>query len=92
MSCVRFSLLLLEFGEVYFEDFTVVFYPHVKQVEIEERYTKMMYVHVSLYLFYMTTAWIYVQLHFKSLIIIYGVLTLQEATWSIKSVFAFNFV
>ena len=35
---VRFSLLLLEFGEVYFEDFTVVFYPHVKQDDIEERY------------------------------------------------------
>ena len=42
---VRFSLLLLEFGEVYFEDFTVVFYPYVKQEEIEERY-------VWLYLFY----------------------------------------
>jgi len=28
----------LEFGEVYFEDYTVVFYPDVKQEEIEERY------------------------------------------------------
>ena len=39
MYChVRFSLFLLEFGEVYFEDYTVVFYPDVKQQEIEERY------------------------------------------------------
>lgn len=33
----RFSLLLLEFGEVYFEDFTVVYYPYTKREEIEER-------------------------------------------------------
>ena len=34
----RFSLLLLEFGEVYFEDFTVVFYPLVTPEGIEEKY------------------------------------------------------
>ena len=34
---IRFSLLLLEFGEVYFEDFTVVYYPFVKREEIEGR-------------------------------------------------------
>ncbi|XP_065915844.1 protein FAN-like isoform X2 [Dysidea avara] len=33
----RFSLLLLEFGEVYFEDFTVVFYPLVTPEGIEEK-------------------------------------------------------
>jgi len=35
---IRFSLLLLEFGEVYFEDFTVVFYPLVTAEAIEEKY------------------------------------------------------
>ncbi len=30
ISSLRFSLLLLEFGEVYFEDFSAVYYPNAE--------------------------------------------------------------
>ena len=46
---VRFSLLLLEFGEVYFEDFTVVYYPYTKREEIEERLFSVIIIHACLF-------------------------------------------
>ena len=38
-SSLRFSLLLLEFGEIYFEDFSVICYPNVAaSQDVIERY------------------------------------------------------